>query len=163
MKQDERFGHAAGMLGERVRQVLERISPGIGGTVSEIRLRVGQPLGLTASAHPLFVDERGGVFSQPPADGFRIRRQDLQDCLVSLCGWAVHSHQREMASGYISVKGGHRGNCGGRGRKTDSGPGCHFHQPEGSAGNLWCGRSNYKKGTCRSIWWDFAGRGTGQR
>ena len=108
MKQDERFGHAAGMLGERVRQVLERIPPGIGGTVSEIRLRVGQPLGLTASAHPLFVDERGGVFSQPPADGFRIRRQDLQDCLVSLCGWAVHSHQREMASGYISVKGGHR-------------------------------------------------------
>ncbi len=108
MKQDERFEHAAGMLGERVRQVLERIPPGIGGTVSEIRLRVGQPLGLTASAHPLFVDERGGVFSQPPADGFRIRRQDLQDCLVSLCGWAVHSHQREMASGYISVKGGHR-------------------------------------------------------
>ena len=54
------------------------------------------------------MDERGGVFSQPPADGFRIRRQDLQDCLVSLCGWAVHSHQREMASGYISVKGGHR-------------------------------------------------------
>ena len=44
MKQDERFGHAAGMLGERVRQVLERIPSGIGGTVSEIRLRVGQPL-----------------------------------------------------------------------------------------------------------------------
>ena len=41
MKQDERFGHAAGMLGERVRQVLERIPPGIGGTVSEIRPTAG--------------------------------------------------------------------------------------------------------------------------
>ena len=42
------------MLGERVRQVLERIPPGIGGTVSEIRLRVGQPLGLFHFDHVLF-------------------------------------------------------------------------------------------------------------
>ncbi len=109
MKQDERFGHAAGMLGDRVRRVLERIPPGIGGTVSEIRLRSGQPLSLTASARPLFLDARGGVFPRPPADGgFLVSRQDMQECLVSLCGWAVHSHQREMADGYISVKGGHR-------------------------------------------------------
>jgi len=55
MKQDERFGHAAGMLGERVRQVLERIPPGIGGKVREIRLRGGHPLGLTALGHPQVV------------------------------------------------------------------------------------------------------------
>jgi stage III sporulation protein AA len=32
----------------------------------------------------------------------------MQDSLVSLCGWAVHSHQQELTNGYISVRGGNR-------------------------------------------------------
>lgn len=37
-----------------------------------------------------------------------VTAQELQQSLISLCGHAVHTHQRELAQGYLSLKGGHR-------------------------------------------------------
>ncbi|MFV0498108.1 MAG: hypothetical protein ACK5L0_08095 [Candidatus Fimivivens sp.] len=37
-----------------------------------------------------------------------INAQELAQCYISLCGQAVHSYQRELAQGYITLAGGHR-------------------------------------------------------
>lgn len=37
-----------------------------------------------------------------------ITEQELAQCYISLCGQAVHSHQRELAQGYLTLPGGHR-------------------------------------------------------
>jgi stage III sporulation protein AA len=38
----------------------------------------------------------------------------MQDCFVSLCGWAVHSHQKEQTDGYIPWRWAPRGDSGNR-------------------------------------------------
>ena len=108
MKEDERYLSAAATLGERVRRVLSRVPAQIAAEVTEIRLRTGKPLGLMASATVLFVDENGGVSDRPALNAFLLTKADMQDSFVTLCGWAVHSHQRELCDGYLSVRGGHR-------------------------------------------------------
>lgn len=108
MKEDERYLSAAATLGERVRRVLSRVPAQIAAEVTEIRLRTGKPLGLMASAKVLFVDENGGVSDRPALNAFLLTKADMQDSFVTLCGWAVHSHQRELCDGYLSVRGGHR-------------------------------------------------------
>lgn len=37
-----------------------------------------------------------------------VAEQELAQCYISLCGQAVHSHQRELAQGYLTLPGGHR-------------------------------------------------------
>lgn len=108
MKDDEKFDSAADMLGEHVRRVLLRIPRGVKAGTTEIRLRMGKPLGIISSSRVLFVEEDGGVFPMPRESAYVISKSDMQECFVSICGWAVHSHQRELTDGYISVKGGHR-------------------------------------------------------
>ena len=88
--------------------VLSRVPAQIAAEVTEIRLRTGKPLGLMASAKVLFVDENGGVSDRPALNAFLLTKADMQDSFVTLCGWAVHSHQRELCDGYLSVRGGHR-------------------------------------------------------
>ena len=108
MRDDERYLAAIQTLGEHVRRVLARVSGDVQRETTEIRLRVGRPLGLITPARILFVDEHGGIAPRPVLNAFIVTKADMQDCFVSLCGWAVHSHQREMADGYIAVRGGHR-------------------------------------------------------
>lgn len=43
-----------------------------------------------------------------------INKESLWECFVSLCDNAVHSHQSEVAQGYISLKNGHRAALSGR-------------------------------------------------
>lgn len=108
MKDDEKYLSAVGSLGERVRKALTRVPGDIQREVTEIRLRLNRPLTLMAAARTLFVDENGEISARPALQVFTVTRADLQDCFVSLCGWAVHSHQKEMTDGYIAVCGGHR-------------------------------------------------------
>lgn len=108
MKEDERFNHAAGMLGNRVRQALLDVPGRMKAGVSEIRLRTEKPLGVICSPRVVFVEERGGVSLHPTPKSFVLTKADMQESFISLCGWAVHSHQKEMVNGYISVRGGHR-------------------------------------------------------
>ena len=108
MKEDEKYTQAISMLSERVQRILERVPQAVKASATEIRLRVDQPLSLYCGARVLFVDERGNVSNQPNKLEFLISRRDLQDNLIALSGWSVHTHQREMTEGYLAVRGGHR-------------------------------------------------------
>ncbi|MEM1483826.1 ATPase, T2SS/T4P/T4SS family [Oscillospiraceae bacterium PP1C4] len=108
MEEDEKYNSAVDTLSERVRRILLRVPQNIKASTTEIRLRAGKPLGIISSSRVLFVDHDGGVTMQPTQQAFTMTKTDMQDCFVSICGWAVHSHQREMTDGYISVRGGHR-------------------------------------------------------
>jgi len=41
-------------------------------------------------------------------DGSEISMSQLNKCMISLCDYSVHSHQKELARGFLSLKGGHR-------------------------------------------------------
>ncbi len=108
MNGDEKFTDAVGCLSVGVRQALLEIPPGIQAQTNEIRLRLDRPLNLVGLSGMKFVRTGGDVTEKPYSDSYIVSKTDMQDSLVSLCGWAVHSHQRELTDGYISVRGGHR-------------------------------------------------------
>jgi len=41
-------------------------------------------------------------------DGDLITGQQLKDSLITLCEGSVHTHQKELSAGFLSLKGGHR-------------------------------------------------------
>ncbi len=107
MNQDKKYLAAAKMLSSSLFGILEKIPPDIQGKITEIRLREGKPICLMAGEKTYFINKQGEILPEPePA--FLLKREQLQEAFISVCGWAVHSHQKELTEGYIAVQGGHR-------------------------------------------------------
>lgn len=108
-----RYFEAVCVLCERLQTVLRRIPPQTAASVQEIRLRAMQPLALYDGKRHLFLDRQGNTHASPPMEAVIVSRSDLFDSFRSLVGYSVHTHQFELAKGYISLAGGHRaGVCG---------------------------------------------------
>lgn len=109
----ERFYEAAKALGERLFGLLLQVPGETAARVQEIRLRVGQPMALHTGTEHLFLDRQGGCHPSPPNSAYLVSKADLFECFRTLCGYSIHTHQHEIARGYISLPGGHRaGICG---------------------------------------------------
>ncbi|MCI8623461.1 MAG: stage III sporulation protein AA [Provencibacterium sp.] len=109
----QRFYEAAGALSDRVQAALRRVDSATAAGVQEIRMRAGRPLALYMGDRHLFVEQSGACRSSPGPQSFLVTRADLFESFRTLCGYSVHTHQAELAHGYISVAGGHRaGVCG---------------------------------------------------
>lgn len=68
--------------------------------ICEIRLRAGQPIVLE-TLRGRFPLDRKATF------------EEIADCIKSFCHYSLHSYERELREGYITLKGGHRaGFCG---------------------------------------------------
>ncbi len=109
---EERFDSAIQSLPESLRGSLGLLPKLVKATATEVRLRVDQPLGLVCAGRLLFPDRRGQASNHPMKTSLILSRKDLQDSFLSLSGWAVHTHQKELAQGYLSIKGGHRAGLG---------------------------------------------------
>lgn len=108
-----RYYEAAGALCARLTPILRRVGTETAAGVQEIRLRVGQPLALFTGDRHWFLNEQGEIFQSPPSGAATVTKADLFESFRTLCGYSVHTHQHEIARGYISLPGGHRaGVCG---------------------------------------------------
>ncbi|MBE6759965.1 MAG: stage III sporulation protein AA [Ruminococcaceae bacterium] len=95
------FLGAAAALGEEAHNVLGAVSEQDMALAAEIRLRVG------ARAVLSLPDGLRTVGTDP------VTRRQMDSMILALCGNSVYTHQHEMASGFISLPGGHRaGVCG---------------------------------------------------
>lgn len=110
MEQPKGFMQVQRYFSERLRQALEKIPDK--DRVQEIRLRSGRPLSITHPGKTYFVSDNGGL-SANPAAGLLMDRSDIEAVFKAVCEYSVHSFQRELAQGFITVFGGHRvGICG---------------------------------------------------
>lgn len=108
MEQDKRYQSAVATLDGRIRTALERLPNERQTWLSEIRMRVGRPLCVMEGARPNFIRQDGTAEPTPSAQSLVVERDELKNIFISLCGWAVHSHQKELCDGFIAVRGGHR-------------------------------------------------------
>lgn len=70
------------------------------GELYEIRLRAGQPVSLETVRGRFTLDKRISV-------------EEIGECMKSFCHFSVHSYEKELREGYITLKGGHRASfCG---------------------------------------------------
>ena len=68
--------------------------------VCEIRLRAGQPIVLETVRGRFSLDRKATP-------------EEIAECIKSFCHYSLHSYERELREGFITLKGGHRaGFCG---------------------------------------------------
>ena len=108
-----RFDSAVGSLCEGLRIILLQLAPSAKQSIFEIRLRVGMPIALTCAGQIYFADKHMQLSSHPEIGAYIVTQEDIAASVVSMCAYSVHSHQEEIKSGFISLRGGHRaGVCG---------------------------------------------------
>lgn len=101
-----------GFLPDRLKRSLERVSSDIRASASEIRLRAGKPVSLTAGGEQLIISEHGGVCNSAQM-GIIPTENELAAAFETVCRSSVHCFKREISLGFVTLRGGHRvGFCG---------------------------------------------------
>lgn len=112
VKTEKSFDSAVGMLTQELQKMLVSLPVNTKSNTTEIRLRAGKPLQLTADNMPLWIDSAGAHFI-PLREPYIISRQHINEVFMRLCENSVYSHENEIKQGYIVLKHGHRaGICG---------------------------------------------------
>ena len=89
-----------------LREVLERVPEGEKSRIQEVRLRAGRPLSVFDGSASRFVTARGDLTRG--AGGLVVDQPLLQEALVRLCDYSVHTHQGEMERGFVTTPKGDR-------------------------------------------------------
>ena len=107
-----RFEQAVKNLPTRLREVLLALPRGVKNSALEVRLRVDKPIAITCPNKSWFVDQKSQLHNIP-GPCFPVAPDEIEQAVLSMCSYSVHTHQNEMINGYISLRGGHRaGVCG---------------------------------------------------
>lgn len=68
--------------------------------ICEVRLRAGRPIALETFRERFVLDKT-------------VSQQEINECFKSFCNYSIHSYEKEIKSGYITLRGGHRASfCG---------------------------------------------------
>jgi len=79
----------------------------------EIRLRAGRPVMLSLPNAPVFITQSGSPSFSPKGSLLCADRVQIDEAFRLICDCSVHSHQREIRNGFVTLRGGHRaGICG---------------------------------------------------
>ena len=87
---------------------LSALPPGIAEQVHEIRLRVGCGVQLTIGGKPCCPAELSAL------QKLRLTPLQMEEIFVTLCGGSVHSHETEIAAGYVTLSCGCRAGLAGQ-------------------------------------------------
>ncbi len=120
-KQHSRVREIASKLPENIAKPLLSLPVSVQHDISEIRLRRNAPLVITRKGVVGFVSTSGAVLDYPSNSCQTVTKSDMDECLIRLCDYSVHSYQRELAAGFITIKGGHRVGVGGTAVYDDDG------------------------------------------
>lgn len=108
MKKDELLQYFGGNIGTAVR----KLSDGFFDEIQEIRLRVNRPAAVSVKNSIRYITADGQL-TYNPEFGVIADSRDLQKTFEAVCQYSVHSFQREITEGFVTVRGGHRvGICG---------------------------------------------------
>lgn len=112
MEVHSRFDSALAVLSERLRVTVGKIKQDEAAKIQEIRLRQGKSLSLTFPNGELFVTGEGKL-TQHSHLGIITEKADLETVFQTACRYSVHSFQRELSQGFLTITGGNRlGVCG---------------------------------------------------
>lgn len=106
-----RFDDAAQNLGSIAQRF--NLPVNIKAGVQEIRLRTGRPVTLSLPSGSIFVTNAGLPAFMLQAGLLCAQRENIDEAFRIICECSVHSHQREIKNGFVTLRGGHRaGICG---------------------------------------------------
>lgn len=104
--------HIKKILDDKLFNAVNRISEFEASKIQEVRLRLGKNLSVCILDKEYFVTEKGKL-TQQASEGIRIDQYDIDTTFSIACQYSLHSFQKELSQGYITVNGGNRiGICG---------------------------------------------------
>jgi stage III sporulation protein AA len=96
----------------QIRSILSAISAENCSRIQEIRLRLNKPISVTLNDTIKTADKNGQLVGYCD-NSYIVTEQDINDSFNSICQYSVHSFQKEITGGFVTVQGGHRaGICG---------------------------------------------------
>lgn len=104
----KRFMKACGFLSKRVFSALSVLPEDFCKKVCEIRLRAGKPLCVVTFDGSMYITRTGRVTGLVNTSLFIVTKADVKESFNRLCEYSVYSHSNDIASGFITVSGGHR-------------------------------------------------------
>ena len=75
--------------------------------ISEIRLRVGQPIVVCTHRGDFFVDKSGNC-TVNMENAAIISEEEVKEILQHVCQYSLYAYEDEIRQGFITVSGGHR-------------------------------------------------------
>lgn len=108
MKNRELLCYFSGKAGGAV----NRLSDALLDDIQEIRLRINRPAAVWTGKNVRYITENGQL-TYNKGSAVIASEQDVRRTFEAVCQYSVHSFQREISQGFITVRGGHRvGFCG---------------------------------------------------
>lgn len=95
-----------------VRESIRKLDDRTKRQVQEIRLRAARPVSITAAGQTAWLTP-GGALTQSPAAAIVPTQEALTQSLQAVMSYSLHSHQEDLAAGFVTIRGGCRvGLCG---------------------------------------------------
>ncbi|MBP2634173.1 MAG: stage sporulation protein [Firmicutes bacterium] len=94
------------MLPPHIAQLLMKLPVKLLANVTEIRIRINQPLLLVTGNQDIMVADAGQETN--PSQAYRSTRQDLLRIFQVMCKNSVYAFEPELQQGYLTITGGHR-------------------------------------------------------
>lgn len=108
-----RFQALCKIFPESLRIPLLALDDATQGAAQEIRLRAGKPVQICSGAESLFLTAKGQAGKDAADTALTATADEIFEVFRAVCGYSVHSHQGEIAQGFVAFQGGHRvGLCG---------------------------------------------------
>jgi len=106
------LGRISSYLPDRIKRVVDRISPAIASRLEELRINAGLPLMGVFGGFDRFIAEDGS-FADRPEEAFIVGREEVEELFYRLCEHSVYAYQEDIARGFLTLRGGCRaGICG---------------------------------------------------
>ncbi len=112
MTNEKNFRKVISYIPDRIATELKNLPDESVGMINEIRLRINRPVIISMSGRNFFLSY-GGRFSENPHNAVTADASDINGAFRAVCDYSVHSYQRQISDGYITIEGGNRvGICG---------------------------------------------------
>lgn len=104
----QRFYSASSYLSKRIYQIAKAVPSEIAKNISEIRLRAERPLSFISFGSRYFVTSVGRLTEIPSGELLIAGSADIKESFARICEYSVYTYTKNIASGFITVSGGHR-------------------------------------------------------
>ena len=109
----DKIYEAVDKLPQEIKEIILKINKEVFDSIEEIRLRVNMPLSINAFSKNLFVGRDGEIYNCPSDFCFVVAKSHIKECFKRCCNYSLHSFDREIKNGYVTINGGHRVGIGG--------------------------------------------------
>lgn len=107
------FDEAVDGLPQSWGEILHFLPRSVKEHAAEIRFRTGRPVSITAGSKNYYITKLAALTENPDNHCLSIDKRGMEELVLHLCGYSLHSHQDDLVQGFVTLKGGHRaGLCG---------------------------------------------------